>query len=78
MTTENMIEKYVEYRATVLNHPRCGTNLQIIEDNIQEVVFTHSFVPSTATNIIVMIKRLVEDYPDSYMKRPLAVVCSFT
>lgn len=79
MNTEHTLERLCEYKARVLDHTYRGTNLQIIEGDIQEIVFTPTFVPSSANNVIVMIKKLVEDYPpSSQIKRPLAAVCSFT
>ena len=78
MNTEHTLERLCEYHAVVLDHTSRGTYLQISEDDIQEIVFTHSYIPKTATNIIVMIKKLVEDFqPGSQLKRPLAAVCSF-
>lgn len=79
MNAEHTLERLCEYRAVVLDHSRQGTYLQICDGDIQEIVFTHSYIPSTATNIIVMIKKLVEDLqPGPQLKRPLATVCSFT
>lgn len=79
MNTEYTLEHLCEYHAAVLDHTSRGTYLQISEVGIQEIVFTHTFVPRTANSVIVMIKKLAEDYPPgSQLKRPLAAVCSFT